>query len=112
MAHNWDQYISIGDAARMNDHCRISCANHLCDHSGTLAFEPLLTKHHPATGLGKILRKLRCTECGLRGAVPIIEAGNKKTPARNLFCAIRTDGYHPCDPYGACKDVCQIGRKP
>tara|TARA_A100001391_G_scaffold169112_1_gene129856 strand:- start:518 stop:847 length:330 start_codon:yes stop_codon:yes gene_type:complete len=109
MGHDWDSYISIGDAARMNDHCRIYCANHLCDHSGRLDFAPLLAKHPPQTGLGKVLRLLRCQKCGERGAFPIAEPGTKETPANPIFCPMQGRGTHRCDKAGACKDGCRLG---
>lgn len=108
MGHNWDAYIKLGEAARNNDHCRISCANHMCDHSGWLEFRPLIDRHGPQIGLGKILCKLRCSECGSLGAFPIVEQGTRAAPPRKIYCAIHTDDFHPCDPLGACKDGCQM----
>lgn len=109
MGHDWSKYISIADAARMNDHCRVYCINHQCDNRGYLYFAPLLEKHSPHTSLGVILRAMRCSKCGELGARPIAEPGTKEHPARKLFCAIHTDNLHPCDPLGACKDDCQLG---
>lgn len=109
MGHDWDAYISIVDAARMNDHCRVYCANHLCDHSARLDFAPLLERYSPHTGLGIILRSLRCHKCQSRGAHPIMEPGSKQAPARPLFCSIHTDKLHRCDHQGECINECRLG---
>ena len=97
MGHDWDGYINLLEAARMNDHCRIYCANHRCDHDGQLEYRPLIDRHGPHIGLGPILRKLRCARCGSLGAFPIMEPGTKEHPAKPIYCAIHTDKPHPCD---------------
>ncbi|WP_417624975.1 hypothetical protein [Paremcibacter congregatus] len=109
MGHDWDGYISILDAARINDHCRIHCSNPSCDHAGRLDFAPIINRHGPNVGLGKILRTLRCQKCGQRGAFPITLPGTKENPARPIYCPLSGRSTHRCDPLGECKDGCRLG---
>ena len=108
MAIDWDKYISLHESARQNDHCVVYCIGKDCQHSSRLDFDPLIERFGKSIGLGQILRKLRCNNCGGLGATPISQTGTKEAPANPLFCPLSGRGEHRCDKKGACHTNCRF----
>jgi hypothetical protein len=108
MAIDWDGYISLRQAARQNDHCVVHCINQRCRHSSRLDFEPLFDRFATDVGLGRILKKLRCNQCGSLGATPTMQTGTKETPSNPLFCPFEGRSEHRCDKKKACQTACRF----
>ena len=78
-------HITLKEAASHDDYCNIYCGNHLCDHSGTLEYRPLLERYGEGVSFDVVLARLTCKKCGHRGATARLASYDPKRPAKPLF---------------------------